>query len=79
MIISKKKKKKTIRLARSHDLVVKADGSRPRGHGFKPRHRILEGCKRFGSYYIEEQDLLGQVSRLRKREGQKYVNFYGKS
>ncbi len=26
-----------------------------------------------------EQDLLGQVSRLRKREGQKYVNFYGKS
>ncbi len=27
----------------------------------------------------KEQDLLGQVSRLRKREGQKYVNFYGKS
>jgi hypothetical protein len=26
-----------------------------------------------------QQDLLGQVSRLRKREGQKYVNFYGKS
>ncbi len=26
-----------------------------------------------------KQDLLGQVSRLRKREGQKYVNFYGKS
>jgi hypothetical protein len=26
-----------------------------------------------------KQDLLGQVSRLRKREGQKYLNFYGKS
>jgi hypothetical protein len=26
-----------------------------------------------------KQDLLGQVSRLRKREGQKNVNFYGKS
>jgi hypothetical protein len=26
-----------------------------------------------------KQGLLGQVSRLRKREGQKYVNFYGKS
>jgi hypothetical protein len=26
-----------------------------------------------------KQDLLGQVSRLRKREGQKYVNLYGKS
>jgi hypothetical protein len=24
-----------------------------------------------------KQDLLGQVSRLRKREWQKYVNFYG--
>ncbi len=30
-----------------HDLVVKADGSRPRGCGFKPRQRILDGCKRF--------------------------------
>jgi len=28
---------------------------------------------------FKKQDLLGQVSRLRKREGQKYVNFYGKS
>jgi hypothetical protein len=27
----------------------------------------------------KKQDLLGQVSRLRKREGQKYVNFYGRS
>ncbi len=27
--------------------MVKADGSRPRGCGFKPRHRILNGCKGF--------------------------------
>jgi hypothetical protein len=27
-------------------LVVKADGSRSRGRGFEPRHRILDGCKR---------------------------------
>jgi len=26
--------------------VVKADGSQSRGHGFKPGHRILDGCKR---------------------------------
>jgi hypothetical protein len=31
------------------------------------------------SFGKEKQDLLGQVSRLWKREGQKYVNFYGKS
>ncbi len=42
-------------LARSHGLVVKADGSWPRGRGFKPRHRILDGCKRFASYYIKEK------------------------
>jgi hypothetical protein len=41
--------------ARSHGLVVKADGSWPRGGGFKPRHRILYGCKRFASYYIKEK------------------------
>ena len=29
---------------RSHGLVVKADGSRSRGRGFEPRHRILDGC-----------------------------------
>jgi hypothetical protein len=27
-------------------LVVKADGSRSRGRGFEPWHRILDGCKR---------------------------------
>jgi hypothetical protein len=35
--------------------------------------------KYFKNRCLNEQDLLGQVSRLRKREGQKYVNFYGKS
>ncbi len=29
-----------------------------------------------GKSLRNQQDLLGQVSRLRKREGQKYVNFY---
>jgi hypothetical protein len=42
-------------VARNHGLVVKADGSCPRGHGFKPRHRRLDGCKRFASYYIKEK------------------------
>ncbi len=27
----------------SQGLVVKGDGPRSRGHGFKPRHRILDG------------------------------------
>ena len=30
-------------------------GSWPRGCGFKPRHRILDGCKQFASYYIKEK------------------------
>jgi hypothetical protein len=41
--------------ARSHGLVVKADGSRRRGRGFKPRHTILDGCKQFATYYIKEK------------------------
>jgi hypothetical protein len=41
--------------ARRHGLVVKADGSWPRGLGFKPGHSILDGCKRFASYYIKEK------------------------
>jgi hypothetical protein len=35
--------------------VVKADGSYPRGRGFKPQHRILDGCKQFASYYFKEK------------------------
>ncbi len=45
----------TIIKARSHGLVVKVDGSWPRGRGFKPRQRILDGCKQFASYYIKEK------------------------
>ncbi len=32
--------------------MVKADGSGSRGHGFKPRHPILDECNRLLSYYI---------------------------
>jgi len=46
--------KLTYNKAGSHGLVVKADGSWPRGRGFKPRHRILDGCKQFASYYIKK-------------------------
>ncbi len=42
-------------MARSHGLVAKADGSWPRGCGFKPRHCILDRCKQFASYYIKEK------------------------
>jgi hypothetical protein len=35
-------------------LVVRAQDSRPRGCGFESR-RILDGCKRFASYYIKEK------------------------
>jgi hypothetical protein len=41
-------------MARSHGLVVKADGSWPRGRGLKPQHRILDGCKGFASDYIKK-------------------------
>ncbi len=34
--------------------MVRAEGSRPRGRGFKSR-RILDGCKRFANYYIKEK------------------------
>ncbi len=32
--------------SKSHGLVFKADYSRSRGHGFEPRHHILDGCER---------------------------------
>ncbi len=41
-------------LGKKPGLVVKAEGSRPRGRGFKSC-RILNGCKRFASYYIKEK------------------------
>ena len=42
-------------MASSNGLVVKADGSWLRSHGFKPRHPILDGCKQFASYYIKDK------------------------
>ncbi len=35
-------------------LEVRAEDSRSRGRGFESR-RILDGCKRFASYYIKEK------------------------
>ncbi len=49
--------------ARSHGLVVKADGSRPKGCGFKPQHHILDGCKQFASYYIKEKLIIKVAKR----------------
>ncbi len=37
-------------------LVVRAEDSRPRGRGFDSR-RILDGCKRFASYYKEKLEI----------------------
>ena len=34
--------------------MVRAEDSRPRGRGFESR-RIMDGCKRFASYYIKEK------------------------
>ena len=34
--------------------MVRAEDSRPRGRGFESR-RIVDGCKQFTSYYIEEK------------------------
>jgi hypothetical protein len=45
----------------------------------RKKERTQERTKECQKERKKEQDLLGQVSRLRKREGQKYVNFYGKS
>ncbi len=42
-------------MARSHGLVVMADGSWLRSCGFKTQHRILDGCKQFVSYFIKEK------------------------
>jgi hypothetical protein len=36
-------------------LVVREEDSRPRGRGFESRH-ILDGCKRFASYYIKRKN-----------------------
>ncbi len=45
---------KVIPLGEKPGLVVRAEDSRPRGRGFKSRC-ILDGYKRFASYYIKEK------------------------
>jgi hypothetical protein len=40
---------------RSNGLVVKADGSWPRGQEFNPAQCLMNGCKQFASYYITEK------------------------
>jgi hypothetical protein len=47
-------KHKKLRNGEKPGLVVRAEGSRPRGRGFESR-RILDGCKQFASYYIKEK------------------------
>jgi hypothetical protein len=61
-------------LTRSHGLVVKADGSWPRGHGFKPWHRILYKSKQFASYYIKEkfENKGSQMGHTKKQHFQYY-------
>jgi hypothetical protein len=58
-------------------LVVKADGSWPRGHGFKPRHCILVGCKLFDSYYIKEkiENKGSQMGHTKKKYFLKILEF----
>ena len=43
--------------------MVRVEDSRPRGRGFESR-RILDGCKRFASYYIKEK-LKNKGSQIR--------------
>ena len=50
--------------ARSHGLVIKADGSWPRGCGLKPQHCLLDGCKQFASYYIKDRKIENKGSLM---------------
>ena len=55
--------------------MIKSDGSIPRGSGFKPCHRILDGCKQFASYYIKRKKLniklakWGTQNKTKKKTG----------
>jgi hypothetical protein len=60
----------------SHGLVVKADSSRSRGHGFEPQHRILDGCKRCQLFHniIHENNKnkgsqMGHTKKILKKNG----------
>jgi hypothetical protein len=55
LILNANEKKSEKNRARSHGLVVKADGSWPRGCGLETQHCLLDECKQFASYYIKEK------------------------
>jgi hypothetical protein len=44
--------------------VVKADGSWPKGCGFQPQHRILDGCKRFARAISLKEKLKNKGSQM---------------
>ena len=52
--------------------VVKADGSWPGSRGFKPWHRLLDGCKQFASYYnknfLNKGSLIGHTKNKYKKK-----------
>jgi hypothetical protein len=50
--------------------VVRAEDSRPRGRGFESR-RILDGCKRFASYYIK-----GKIENKGSQMGHTKIIFF---
>jgi hypothetical protein len=58
--------------------VVKADGSLSRGCGFKPRHRILDGCKRCKLLHktIEEnkENKESRIGHTKKKIKKKRIN-----
>ncbi len=44
--------------------MVKADGSWPKGCGFQPQHRILDGCKRFARAISLKEKLKNKGSQM---------------
>ncbi len=56
-------------LARSHGLVVKADGSCSRGCGFEPPHRILDGCKQCLLLHQRKIENKNNIKKKKKLDG----------
>ena len=54
--------------------MVRAEDSRPRGRGFESR-RIVDGCKRFASYYIEEKLKIKVAKWKKKKKNTCYNSF----
>ncbi len=53
--------------------MVRAEDSRPRGREFESC-RILDGCKRFASYYNKEKLKMGETKKL-KKESTPYIKY----